>query len=394
MTSTWQGLALLISLLGTIPALGQQESWQTNFNLARKHYDEGRYLDAEKLFARATELAPANSVSSADSWNWLGLARWKLGKYPEAEAAHQKARPLYQKLNGERSAPFAFSTNNLGLVYWYQGRLKEGEELLHQALKILETVEGDKGVNLARGLNNTGGLYRGRGYWKKSEPLLLRSIEIWEFRKHPHGDAAHAYSNLARLRESQKKFPEAVELYEKALGVSRKKLNAQHPQVGEHLCFLGDAQRALGKLVEAEKSFASGMAILDKKLPTEHSARATAKSGLAEVYRAQGKRADAERLFEEAERIWAKQAMQSPGAAETQFRLARLRDEAGKKDQAAQHFQSAVKILETTAGDLSPELATVLETQAKLLQDVGDQSAGKVRERAADIRRRHADENK
>src|SRR2546425_3412160 len=104
----------LFALAATGYVLGQQETWQSNFNLGRQHYDNGRYAEAEKSLQRAVDLASANTKALADSWNWLALAHWKMGKYPEAEAAHLKARPLYQKLNGERSAPFAYSSNNLG----------------------------------------------------------------------------------------------------------------------------------------------------------------------------------------------------------------------------------------------------------------------------------------
>ena len=222
MKARWVFLPLFLAIAFASHVPAQQETFRTSLSAGRQHYDNGRFAEAEKEFERAAAQAPAGSVGLADSLNLLGLARWKLGKYPEAEEAHLKARPLYKQLNGEKSGPFASSTNNLGLVYWHQGRLKEGDEMLAQALKILEAVEGQKGLNFARGLNNTGGLYRGRGFWKKAEPLLLRSIAIWEFREFPHADGAYPYENLGRLRQNQGKQGEAVELFQKALDVSKK----------------------------------------------------------------------------------------------------------------------------------------------------------------------------
>lgn len=385
---------LTLVFLAASHADGQGETWRSSFDSGQSHYQAGRFAEAEKLLQRAVDLAPGNSIRLADSWNWLGLARWKLGKYPEAEAAHGHARPLYKKLRGEQSAPFAYSTNNLGLVYWYQGRLKEGDELLNQALIILEKVEGEKGINLARALNNTGGLYQTRGYWKKAEPLLQRSKEIWEFLKWPHADAAHVYGNLGRLRTTQGKLTEAAKLREKSLDVAKKLLNPQHPQIGQSLCFLGDVLRAQGKLMEAEKALGEGMKILEKGLPEEHSIRADALSDLAALRHAQGKTQEAHKLFEQSLAAWAKQIVQPPSAAHAHLRFARLCAETGKAQQAAAHFESALTIFEKSIGPIHPHVAETLERHAELLKLTNAQQAGKMKDRAAAIRRQHAEENK
>jgi tetratricopeptide (TPR) repeat protein len=385
---------LVLALLTTSHAYGQEESWQSCFDTGQQHYQAGRFAQAEKLLQRAVDLAPRNSVSLADSWNWLGLARWKRGNYPEAEAAYGQARPLYKKLRGEHSAPFAYSTNNLGLVYWYQGRLKEGDELLNQALMILEKTEGDKGINLARALNNTGGLYQNKGYWKKAEPLLQRSKEIWEFRAFSHGDAAHVYLNLARMRAKQGKLTEAAELSQKALDVTKNRLPPQHPQVGECWCYLGNLHREQGKLEAADKALHEGMKILEKGLPEEHSSRADALSHLAALRHAQGKKQEAQKLFEQALATWAKQTVQPPGAALTHLRFARLCSESGRAPQASEHFQSALTIFEKSIGAIHPDVAETLERYAKLLHSTNVTQAAKMKDRAAAIRKQHADENK
>ncbi len=394
MIARWKISILIFVLTAPSQADGQEATWRQAFSAGRQHYEGGRYADAEKSLQRAAELARAGSDDLADSWNWLGLAQWKLAKYPDAEAAHLKARALYQKLHGESSAEFAYSTNNLGLVYWVQGRLKEGDKHLKQALDILKEVEGANGINLARGLNNTGGLYRSRGYWKKAEPMLLRSIEIWEFLKFKHGDAAHSYGNFGRLRAKQGKLAEAVELYQKALDVSKKKLTAQHPQVGEHMCYLGDLLREQGKLDAAEKLLLGGMKIIEVKLPKEHSLRASSLRYLAELRRAQGKTQDALPLFEQSLAIWAKHTVQPMGAAESHLGLARLSADTGNAKVAGEHFRSAITIFEKTVGAASPDLADALELHAKFLQPTDVEQAANAKERAAAVRKQHAEENR
>jgi tetratricopeptide (TPR) repeat protein len=136
------------------------------------------------------------------------------------------------------------------------------------------------------------------------------------------------------------------------------------------------------------------MKLLEKKLPQDHSARANALNYLGDLRSAQGKKEEARQLFEQSVASWAKQSVPPLGAAEAHLRFAILCVDTGKTDNARKHFDAALAIYEKTAGLTSPDMAATLEAYAKLLQSTDAEQAAKLRERAAEARRRHVEENR
>jgi tetratricopeptide (TPR) repeat protein len=60
------------------------------FNLARLLADSGRYQDSEPLFKRVVDGQKNNAVA----WDYLGVARYAMGRFSQAETAYRKAISL------------------------------------------------------------------------------------------------------------------------------------------------------------------------------------------------------------------------------------------------------------------------------------------------------------
>jgi tetratricopeptide (TPR) repeat protein/uncharacterized protein (AIM24 family) len=95
-----------------------------HFNKGKAHYDEKRYLDAERELEEAYLLRPRDQKVL----NLLGLVYFKQDKY-------EKAEEVYRKLAAE--SPDAHTLfYNLGLIYFKLGRMEEAETAFLKALEL------------------------------------------------------------------------------------------------------------------------------------------------------------------------------------------------------------------------------------------------------------------
>jgi len=92
----------------------------------------------------------------AESWNYLGIAYWKLGKYNEAEKAYQKSLEIDQD--------YPSALNNLGTLYLSENQFALAEKFFKQALKYDPTLSA---------------AYNGLGIVYKSLKKDKEAIENW-----------------------------------------------------------------------------------------------------------------------------------------------------------------------------------------------------------------------
>jgi len=98
----------------------------THFNKGKEHYDEKRYLEAERELEEAYLLRPRDQKVL----NLLGLVYFKQEKF-------EKAEEVYRKLVAE--SPEAHTLfYNLGLIYFKLQRLEEAESAFLKALDLTE----------------------------------------------------------------------------------------------------------------------------------------------------------------------------------------------------------------------------------------------------------------
>src|SRR5215470_18552552 len=107
-----------------------------HFNKGKAHYDEKRYLEAERELEEAYLLRPRDQKVL----NLLGLVYFKQDKY-------EKAEEVYRKLVAE--SPEAHTLfYNLGLIYFKLNRLEDAENAF---LKALELAGGNPKINFYLG---------------------------------------------------------------------------------------------------------------------------------------------------------------------------------------------------------------------------------------------------
>ena len=265
------------------------------------------------------------------------------------------------------------------------------ERLLPHARVCIQLIEQWKMEfpKVGRLLNRMGWYLRERLQYAEAEPLFQKSLALPE---HPY--LASNLNNLALLYQEQGKYAQAEPLYQQALQIYEKAYGLEHPYVAANLNNLARLYRSQGRYTEAESLLQRALAIREKAIQPDHPDMANSLNSLAELYRVQGKYAEAESLFQRALVIDEKAyGLEHPKVATDLNNLALFYHTQGKHTQAEAFYQRALAILEKTLA-IHPHVAICLENYARLLKKTRrEDEAAKLRERAQEIREKHAREN-
>ena len=162
-----RGLRIGLVIASSILAAGaaQAQSWRENYDAGKRLFEQGRYVEADKLMTAALKQA-ANSSDQYVTLNQLSLIRHALGEYDEAIDLGKRALSGAESL-GEQIA-IGYCLNNLGLFLWSKGRTQDAEPYLKKALETLERASDKDPTVPALTTNNVGNLYYNKGRWKEA----------------------------------------------------------------------------------------------------------------------------------------------------------------------------------------------------------------------------------
>jgi len=106
----------------------------------------------------------------------LGLLFYEQGKLVEAEKMYQRALDGYEKAQGAEHTSTLDTVNNLGVLYKNQGKLVEAEEMYQRALDGYEKVWGPEHTSTLNTVNNLGNLYKSQGKLVGAEQMYRRAL--------------------------------------------------------------------------------------------------------------------------------------------------------------------------------------------------------------------------
>jgi serine/threonine-protein kinase len=214
----------------------------------------GRSAEAEQVFARAMELAPADDVLCRQIARTYGTKR-----AAESEKLLLRAIGLNPR--------YWENYNAAGGFYVERGRLDEAQTMFERIISLRP--------DSPLGYNNLAMMQLLRGRFAEAEPLLemvnkLRPSVI------SHNNLGSVYYAMGRFADAEREFRSAIEA-----GMS-----VLEPHVG-----LGDALRQLGRPGEAATAYARAIDLARTRLgvnPTD----AVTRAGLAMLYGASGRCAE------------------------------------------------------------------------------------------------------
>jgi serine/threonine protein kinase/tetratricopeptide (TPR) repeat protein len=244
----------------------------------------------------------------AEGYFRVGLMRYHLGEFKEAEVAYEQALALRQQLSTDNPTrpwfrhDLSASYHNLGALHHNTGRMKEAEidyaaaRSLRQQLVDQFPAQPESRRDLAGTLANEGYLFSDMGRLKDSEDAYLAGLSIHkqlaaEFPNQPQSrrDLAITQNNLAILLHETGRLKDALDAYAAALSV-RKQLADDFPARPEFRYELATTHnnealllRDMSRLKEAEAAYAAALA-LQKQVVAEFPTRPVFRAGLAATY--------------------------------------------------------------------------------------------------------------
>lgn len=390
-------LGLLLVVMAAQSATAQENTWAHNFDLGKKFFGQGRFVEADRHMTQALEQAEGfgdQDVRLFQTLNRLSLIRHELGRLDDAVALGKRALSGAEALG--RETDVGYCLNNLGMFLWTQGKTQEAEPYLKRALETLERLGNkDEEVGLAKTTNNVGNLYYNKGRWKEAGAYWRRALALHEERQMRDPVACNTLGNLAQWHWARGERDKAWEYFRRALDHAEKRLGKQHPVYGVLVNYTGYNRLEESKLDEAETALKQALAIFEQaKFTADHPMVADCLRNWGELHRLRKDYAEAERKFQQSLAGWRKSVLKVPREAKTHFKLGLLYLDQEQWQPAEASFKEALEVYDKAIGAPHPEIADVLDQYAIVLTNTG--RAGEAREmqtRAKNMRAEHARAN-
>jgi serine/threonine protein kinase len=247
-------------------------------NLARVYTAQGRYKEAERLFAQTHDFkSNGNRVYRGQ------------GHYEEAE------RVFTEKRENEWPAVFP---QYLAVLYREQGRYSEAETLFARYLDDLRQSRGDEYFQTVWCMDSFAQLYVDQDRYEEAETLLDKALPIARRRMRPnHPVTLDLVNARAVLHTKQKEYNNAQSLFEEALEGRRRELGEDHPDTLETINDLGILHRQQKHYEKAEKFLTEALEKRKLKLGEDHPHTLESMLELAILYKEQGEYDKAEPLL-------------------------------------------------------------------------------------------------
>jgi tetratricopeptide (TPR) repeat protein len=259
-----------------------------------KHYQNGRFDDAEKLSVSITQEFPKHQFG----WKVLGIVLKQTGRVIDSLAAMQKSVQL--------APQDAEARYNLGNTLEELGRLDEAEASYTQAIALKP--------DFAEAHSNLGHTLEELGRLDEAEASYTQAIALKPDFAEAHHNLGNTLIGLGRLDEAEASYTQAIAL---------------KPDFAEAHYNLGSTLEELGRLDEAEASYTQAIAL---------------KPDYAEAHSNLGNTLQKLDRLDEAEASYTQAIALKPDYAEAHSNLGHMLQELGKLDEAEASYIQAIAL--------------------------------------------------
>lgn len=219
---------------------------------ARLNADVGSYLEALRLYARATSIRESqlglNDPSVADLLVASAGVLQADARSEEAAPLLRRALAIREEQLGAGHPDTADTLNQLGVCLFAQEAYDEAGALFERCLVIREKILGPMHPNTAQALTNLGVVYREREHYEKAKMLVFRAFAIRsKALGKDHEDTVDSIDDLGMIWLLEENYEGAEQCFKRVLDFRRSQFGDDDPLVPRTAQLLIAAYRAQGK---------------------------------------------------------------------------------------------------------------------------------------------------
>lgn len=356
--------------------------WLATSNEAIKLHHTGKPVEAEKMMARALELArqlwPKNEFPDGhpDLATTLGNRAYllqALGKNSQAEPFSRECLAIQRKLIDGDHPDLASSMTNLGMLLHALGKEAEAEPLYRDALAMRKRLFKGDHLQVAASLGHLGNLLLDRGKFTEAEAYFAQAVDMSKRAvKGDNLDVALNINNLAVAIKRQGRYVEAENLYRQSLEMKQRLFKGNHPSIPTALHNLALVLKDQGKLTEAETLARTAVEANQRIFQGDHPDIVLTLSSLATILQDQDRLAEADSYYREAlamsRRLF---APDHPYTGSCMNNLGNFLKQRSKVEEAERLFRESLEAARRRRTGDHPEVATCLHNLAGALREQG-----------------------
>lgn len=274
-------------------ALGTHVHWLGTYGEAQAYH--------ERAVAIRERVLEQDHPDTARSLHSLGASLWEQGEYAGARSYYERALAMQEQVLGRNHPDTACSLHSLGIVLWEFAQYADAEDCIEQAAAIQAQALGAEHPTTARSLNTLGVVLESQGQYAEAQRCLERALQIQERvlgREHPR--TTWSMHNVGVVLWKQGKYAEAQQCLEQTVTIQERVLGSEHPATARSLNSLGLVVHARGALAAAKRYHEQALTTQERVLGVGHPDTAWSLSGLGMVLQEQGDHAGARSAFERA----------------------------------------------------------------------------------------------
>jgi serine/threonine protein kinase/Flp pilus assembly protein TadD len=256
----------------------------------------GEYEDAARVLEVALELEEGWHEKGGKSLMISRYVKGNLARVYTAQGRYEEAERLFAKTE-YRAEGISYG---LASLYREQGRYSAAETLFTRYLEDVRQLRGDECFVTVWCMNCFAQLYIDQDRYEEAKTLLDKALPIARRRMRPdHPVTLDLVNARAVLYTKQKEYDQAEKLLDEALKGRQLELGDDHPEILETINDLGILHSVQKHYEQAEKLLTEALEKRKAKLGPDHPHTLQSMHELAVLYREQGRYDEAERLFKE-----------------------------------------------------------------------------------------------
>jgi tetratricopeptide (TPR) repeat protein len=223
-------LLIVLSIAGTVIARDSppSASWYDLIARGQAFVDLGYYVPAETAYRKA--LAATETFSSPDkrlllSLDLLASVESELGNASEAERLYCRALLIAEQINGRDSLDYSIVLGSLASLRWKLREDPDAIGMLKEAIRLDQRAASPRHLAIAR--NCLAEILIAQKRYAEAEELLLQARGAFA-REKDLDSLRIILNNLGILRYLQRRYPEAIDLFEESLKTSQSHAGDAH----------------------------------------------------------------------------------------------------------------------------------------------------------------------